>query len=186
MPLSKKANYNVLVNSVNGTGAVNSQKKYNFDWSVLPQGKYEVRFSFISEVNNCNGLKTAQLHVELGGSKVFTTGTTIAAQTSNLIGNLQPLTIEVALVDAVFRTDTTTNPPVFLDNRPYQQQFEVKVLDENGALYTDGAGLDLAPYILTLSFDLLEDYNFDQRNSSVYNDSEQVINSSRRNGQYGL
>ena len=96
------------------------------------------------------------------------------------------MTIEVALVDAVFRTDTTTNPPVFLDNRPYQQQFEVKVLDENGALYTDGAGLDLAPYILTLSFDLLEDYHFDQRNSSVYNDSEQVINSSRRNGQYGL
>ena len=176
MPLSKKATYNVIVNSASGTGAVNSQKKYNFDWSVLPEGKYEVRFSYISEINNCNGLRMALLNVELGCSKVFTTGATIAAQTSNFLGNLVPLTIEVAPVDAIFRTDTTTNPPVFLDNRPFNQQFEVKVLDETGALYLDGAGADLAPYVLTLSFDLMEEYN------SV----QQVEDRQRRNGQYGL
>lgn len=186
MPLSKKAIYNVICNSVNGIGAVNSQKKYNFDWSVLPEGKYEVHYSYIGGINNFTGAKIALLNVELGSSKVFTTNATTQAQTSNFLGNICPLVAQVAVANSIFRADDSTNPPIFLDNRPFNQQFEVKVTDAAGALFTDGAGADLAPYVLTLSFDLLVEYNNVQTNSYVYHDSEQVINSSRRNGQYGL
>jgi hypothetical protein len=185
MPLSKKAIYNVICNSVNGIGATNSQKKYNFDWSTLPQGKYEVHYSYVGEINAYNGTKNALLNVELGCSKVFVCGANTQAQTSNFLGCLIPLSAQLGAGFDIFRVEDMTNPPIHLDSKPSNNFFEVKVTDEAGALYTDSAAADLAPYILTLSFDLLEEVK-DERNSSVYNDSEQVINSQRRNGQYGL
>lgn len=185
MPLSKKAIYNVVCNSVNGIGATNSLKKYNFDWSQLPQGKYEVHYSYVGEKNAYDGLKTALLNVELGCSKVYVCDANTQAQTSNFIGCLIPLASQLGAGFDIFRVEDMTNPPIHLDSRPSNQHFEVKVTDENGALYTDSAAADLAPYVLTLSFDLMEEEKY-ERNSSVYNDSEQVINSQRRNGQYGL
>ena len=186
MPLSKKAIYNVVVNSANGIGVVNSQKKYNFDWTILPEGKYEVHYSYIGEINAFNGTKMALLNVELGCSKVFVTGPTIQAQTSNFLGTLVPLSAQLGANFDVLRAEDFTNPPLHLDNRPFNQQFEVKVTDETGALYTDSAAADLAPYVLTLSFDLLEEDKNVERNSSVYNMGQQVEGGQRRNGQYGL
>lgn len=185
MPLSKKAIYNVICNSANGIGATNNLKKYNFDWSQLPQGKYEVHFSYVGEVNAYNGTKTALLNVELGCSKVFVCGVSSYAPTSNFLGCLIPLNAQLAAGFDIFRVEDSSNPPIHLDSRPANNQFEVKVTDESGALYTDNTAADLAAYVLTLSFDLLEE-EYPERNSSIYNMSEQGETGQRRNGQYGL
>lgn len=257
--MGKKAIYNVILNSVNGTGTYNAQKTYTFDWSVLPRGKYQVHYSYVGKVNNIDGTKLALISLPLGSSKTFTAGSSSGAQTTNFLGALSALVIQVG-ANSNWRADDSTNPPIYLDDRPYQSTFQVDILDGNGIPFIDatagvntsagstiaanvltiagaggalnfragsvltgagvtagtyiirsitgtggngtylvtttpdivvgvaisGTGTDLNSYNLSLSFDLLEDYNDVQRNSSVYNDSEQVINSSRRNGQYGL
>ena len=40
--------YQILVSSDAGAGDVND-KVYKFDWSILPEGEYEMSFTFMSE-----------------------------------------------------------------------------------------------------------------------------------------
>ena len=137
MSLDKKPIYNVVLNSVNGTGTYNAQKIYNFDWGVLPRGKYQVHYAYVGKVNNIDGNKLALISVPLGASKNFTTGATIAAPTTNFLGALSPLVSQIAATNSTWRADDSTNPPIYLDDRPYNQTFQVDILDGNGLPYVD-------------------------------------------------
>ena len=58
--------YNVVINSnfcTSGTaGQLNSDKNYYIDWSaIMPQGEYEITFSFISEANILTSLANLPL-----------------------------------------------------------------------------------------------------------------------------
>lgn len=147
--------YTVVLNSLKGTGN-NNQKTYLFDWSAFQSGRYSVTFSYIGLLDALDGSKSALLHIQLGGSKVYTTGTTIAAQPFAFVGTLRVGTLTQAPPSNYLVADSKTNPPIFLDSRPYSQQFTVEVQDETGALFLDTIPADINGYVLTLCFTLLE------------------------------
>ena len=137
MSLVREAIYNVVLNSVNGSGTYNAQKTYNFDWSVMPRGKYRVHYTYTGKVNNIDGTKLALINVPLGNSKTFTTGATTQAAQSNFLGALSPLVSQIAATNSTWKADDNTNAPIYLDDRPYQSTFQVDILDGNGLPFVD-------------------------------------------------
>lgn len=149
--------YTVVLNSVNGVGQFNTQKTYLFDWSVFQSGKYLVSFSYIGKDDILKGTKLPLLYAQLGGSKVYTTGTTIASHPFAFLGALRVGTLSNDGTTHL-QAENQTNPPIFLDSRPSSQQFTVEIQDETGALFLDqGVPIgDINGYVLTLFFTLLE------------------------------
>lgn len=145
--------YTVILNSLRGTGAFNNSKTYLFDWSVFQPGKYSVSFSYIGGPDVLDGIKLPLLHAQLGGSKVYTTGSTIASQPFAFLGALR---IGAFSSVTYLQAESQTNPPIYLDSRPSSQQFIVEIQDETGALFLDATPTDINGYVLTLVFTLLE------------------------------
>ena len=146
--------YVISLISENGTGTYNAGKTYLFDWSVLPDGKYTVSYTYIGKNNTLDGSKLALVNIQLGSSKEFTTSTQVIAQTSNFIGNLYPQAVSGSYV---LRTDNLNNPHIKLDSRPYNTSFRVDVFDSNGypfidaAIVNTSAGSSIAGTVLTIA-----------------------------------
>lgn len=58
--------YNVVLNSLNreqNIGDINNCF-YNFDWSILEDGEYEIKFSYIGALTTINGYRIATVHAD--------------------------------------------------------------------------------------------------------------------------
>ncbi len=137
--------YQIIVSSDAGTGDVND-KVYKFDWSILPQGEYEMSFTFMSEP-----LKTTQATAEATQQSMalaiiapltydcYRVDSNGFANSSNIVGLL-----EVDGVDGIW--DATTdfsmrhwkskndNPSINLYGAPSGNEFRVQLLKTNGVL----------------------------------------------------
>lgn len=160
-------NYNVIVNSkfcttATAGNAVND-KSYYIDWSsILPQGEYELSFNFLSEGNAVDTLPSlpiisidflAQGYIELCRPSY-------QATSSNILGFVYPLGFHPATNQVFFRAEKYSNNPVFLVNRPYNNEFRVQILNNDNPPipWVDQAAVpvSMAPYVLNLSFKLLK------------------------------
>lgn len=148
-------NYVVVLNSANGVGTYNAQKTYYFDWTTMPRGKYKISFSFVGKVNNIDGTKLALVNIQFGSSKVFTTGPSVAAQTSSFLGALQTKACNGANAYTFYGDNTL--PPTYIDDRPQQTTFSVNIVDDLGYPFIDAAavntsvGSSIAGTVLTIA-----------------------------------
>lgn len=133
--------YNVVLNSNNKVGGTNtSNYEYNFDWSNLEQGAYELTFTF-NAVSSAIDSVIAICCPDLGvASNVFTTKNLTAQSFNNVLGVIYPS----STLD--YTISTQHNPPVYLQTRPHSSHITIYLYD------TDGALIDLAvDYVLILS-----------------------------------
>jgi hypothetical protein len=145
--------FNIVLNSQN-SAAISSpnvnNKTYLFNWTNLPEGRYEVTFSYRG-LNNGDlvASDSPQVFVSLS-STTYQATTTETNRVSQFMGSLQIVTHDAG--QAYFTCNIHDNPPIFLPSRP-NGAIVVRVL--NGAFsdfFNTIAGSGLAEYVMCLSF----------------------------------
>jgi hypothetical protein len=139
----------VVFNSlVNATGAVKSDLTYQFDWSILDEGAYQVSFVYHG-LTNKKGNKVPLLYVDLGSSSTtYSTSATNYANSTLFLGTL--FASEVISGDTQYLSSHEQNEPKIIKTRPMNQSPRIFVRNMDGTPFTDAIGADLADYVLTL------------------------------------
>ena len=131
-------------------GAGQQNRQYYFDWSVIPDGKYEISFTFVSDSNTLDQLTQYTLFSNMiSPQNVYQAGSRIGANSVAYLGTLalQGINNGAGQANNVFKMGLTDNAPVIC-NRPMTNIFTIGVYDGlSGNLV--GAFTD---YILTLYF----------------------------------
>lgn len=159
--------YNIVINSVFCTSDtalnVNSNKNYYIDWSaILPQGEYELTFSFISEGNTIqNFVQLPLIYADfLTQANIDAVQPAFQGTSSSLLGTIFPQTLDINAHIAYFRADSKFNPPIYLVNRPYCNNFNIRVLsnDNPATFWIDEATMSasIGAYVMILHFTLLK------------------------------
>lgn len=152
-PADKKPFYTVVLNSINaasktGTGA--NICNYRFNWMLLPDIPYEVHMTYMGEVNNVDDTTIAMVYCDLGvPSNVFEAKTTTQALSSNFLGFMESYIVGA---NSFLHAEDGTNAPIYLGGRPRLQEFQVRVLNNDGNPYTASGATALGDYVLCLRF----------------------------------
>ena len=152
-PANIKPFYTVVLNSLNaasktGTGA--NICNYRFNWMVLPDIPYEVHMTYMGEVNNVDDTTIAMVYCDLGvPSNVFEAKTTTQALSSNFLGFMESYIVGA---NSFLHAEDGTNAPIYLGGRPRLQEFQVRVLNNDGNPYTASGATALGEYVLCLRF----------------------------------
>jgi hypothetical protein len=161
--------YNVVINSLNSTLETlandNSNKSYYVDWSDrMPQGKYMLSFTFISEGNDVTNFATIPVvysDIASSSNSSFPIAPNIYNNTQ-ILGTLYPTSIHTPSDKCCFRADTTSNPSIYLSNRPFNNLFTIQILNNSSPplAYLDEATIpvNIGTYMLILHFELYELY----------------------------
>lgn len=148
--------FNVVIDSEDAYNTTSIyDKEYGIDWGFIPQGKYELTFSFKSspipdEVADVETIALIGLGTQL---KTYTAGSGTNTQNSGIIGHLDRSVVMDTTARQVF-TQGNYNPPVSLDTRPSNNIFRVRIQTGNNEVAT--TGLTSANYILILRFNKVE------------------------------
>jgi len=139
-------------------GGNNNKRTFATNWSsVLPENKsFKVSFSYMSETGVLPDAVVMCLKLNLGQSNSFSNvSPSLSLDTSNFLGflKIQPL---AGATNAYYYADFTTNPPIYLKQRPSSQSLEVEIHD--GLTSTNYTTPIPSDYILTLHFEESDDY----------------------------
>jgi hypothetical protein len=160
--------YNVVVNSNLCTpetaGNSKTNKNYYIDWSsILPQGEFELTFSFISENNVIHTfLNLPILYVDfLSQANIDICQASYQATSSTLLGLVFPTNLDPNTHYAYLRADKNFNPPIYLANRPYANNFNISILNNSNppTNWLDDSSptpQDLGSYVLIFHFKLVK------------------------------
>jgi len=148
--IGKDELYNIVLNSNDATVS-GTDYLFSFDWSVIPDGNYLVHFSFnTATVNTVTNPQIAMIYsTALSGSNTFVATNTVgraSAQSSYFLGVAYPYIVSTT---STLHAEDSTNPPVFLNTRPRNNQFSVSVLTNASA---PTAYPSLPAWILVLQF----------------------------------
>lgn len=167
--MSRNPTYNVVLNTLNSTldtlANNNSNKSYYVDWSSrMPQGKYRLSFTFQAEANKVIDLTTIPVVysdiVSSSSNSILPEATVY--QNTNILGVLHPQVIHQSTNSCGFRATLDSNPPIYLNNRPFNNLFTVQILNNSvpPVAYLDEAGTpaNIGTYMLILHFELIQEY----------------------------
>lgn len=164
----KDQRYNVFVVSSEGTNLESGEKsiEYSYDWGLLPEGEYELTFSFSSK-NKIMTIAQLEVHdcvaIEFVGLNAYTSQTANKVisgtnTSSHLIGLLE-INSQFHYADGSDKygvcnmVESKSNPPVRVRSVP-QGKFIINLLKADG---TKANAIDVNEYILNLGFRRLED-----------------------------
>jgi hypothetical protein len=148
-----KKPFTLVISSLNRSNGNQNYAVYNFDWSVLPDVPYYLSFSFTASDNATYVLATAptaSIYIDFGeNTQTYTCiVNNNGAPSSQYIGSLRKR--HISGTNHCLYADQNTNPPVYLNGRPSNKNFLIRIFTDNLALYDLSM---LGSYILTLYFD---------------------------------
>ena len=119
--------YNVYIDSNDASLDTegNVANEYYINWaSILPDGSYNVSFSFISRSDDIYiGVDIPNVFCNLGGRNQFkANGSAI-----NVLGFLS--TVNIAINNSYLYAELTANPKVYLKQRPNENTLTVRICD---------------------------------------------------------
>ena len=137
-----------------------ANKNYYIDWSaILPQSEFELTFSFISENNIINTFQNLPcIYVDfLSQANIDICRPSYQATSSTFLGLVFPTNLDANAHRAYLRADKNFNPPIYLANRPYANNFNISILNNanppvNWVDDTAAGGLDIGQYVLVFHF----------------------------------
>ena len=148
--------YSIHINSTQGTNldALGARKRFNFDWSILPEGEYEMTFTFQSEFEK---LTEADALLETYPTSLFMTLPFIqckyavnsegTAGSSTLLGLLEPKDgHKGASPHPVMRclvAGASHNSPTYMYGKPQGNTFEVSLKCSTGTANPVAENYDL-------------------------------------------
>ena len=143
--------YNIILESTVGTGASSKNKSYYIDWGRLPDGPYKVSFAFNTTQSAHLNVDVANLFVDLGQGM-----NTVIAQNPSASSTFRSDYLGFLLVTGtgnghILFCDTVTNPPIYIDQKPNNNNILVEV-HTNTAPFTTDFDAEVGQYTLILSF----------------------------------
>jgi hypothetical protein len=153
-PADKKPFYTIVLNSLNPaskTGAGAELCSYRFDWgAIMPDVPYEVHMTYIGEVNNINMATLPMVYIDFGvPSNVYEARNTTTAGSSLYVGFLESYLVAA---NSYLHAEDGTNAPIYLNGRPRNSEFSVRVLSNDGIPFTATGATALGEYIMNLRF----------------------------------
>ena len=154
--------YTVVLNSQISqtiTTAIAYESFYN-DWSMIPEGRFKVGFTFTSAQGTVVPPNTScvNVYIDLGqGANVEIASSSLSNQGATypglFLGSLELRSItNVANGLSFFYAGTTTNYPIYIDNRPRNNLITV-AMATNGASPTYLTSTLMGQYTLILSLE---------------------------------
>ena len=145
--------YNFVLFSSIGDGTV-ANKSFFVDWSILPESRYKLTFSFASSTLTNATTYEAMLFInEIGCcNNIVCMGP--YGSTANNAGFIGIIRDNINL--GFLSTYLTDNPPSYLRGRPTANQITVRIHRNNAFIETDYSPLP-EKYTLILSLEQLED-----------------------------
>jgi hypothetical protein len=148
---------NVVLNSNNAiSGSTNNNASYSIDFGTIlkPRTPYKLHFTYVGQPNTLIAIsKLAQVQIDFNMEQ-YSGGSVYGAPTTLTIGCLRSFYLN-GTTNYLF-CDDNNNTPVYLENRPSNNNFTVRVLtnDATPVLWTDNASTPVAnnAYIMVLSF----------------------------------
>lgn len=127
---------------------------YEFNWTNIPQGKYQMQFSWLGE-NNADYVANdcPAIFLSLGTvPSVYQANGTTRSNVSTYIGSLRAQTHAAGQVG--FYANAQDNPEVYYNNLPTTGPIRVQVYrsDFVTPFTTVTDGLDIANYVMVLTF----------------------------------
>ncbi len=144
--------YNIILESSVGTGATNADKSYYIDWGRLPDGAYKITFAFRASESNHLNITVANIFVDLGqgmNTVIAQNPSALSSYRSNYLGFL--FVTGTGNAHMLF-CETTTNPPLYIDRKPNNNNVLVEVNTNTAPFDTDFGG-NVGQYTLILSFE---------------------------------
>ena len=144
--------YNIILESSVGTGASSKNKSYYIDWGRLPDGPYKITFAFRTTETAHLNATVANIFVDLGQGM-----NTVIAQNPSASSTFRSDYLGFLLVTGtgnghILFCDTTTNPPLYIDQKPNNNNILVEV-HTNTAPFTTDFDAEVGQYTLILSFE---------------------------------
>ncbi len=119
--------YNVYIDSNQASFATagNIANEYYINWaSIMPEGSYNVSFSYISQSDDIyGGLEIGTVFCNLGGNNQFKAG----SSSTGVIGFLS--IINIGTSNCYLYCESTANPKVYLKQRPNENELIVRICD---------------------------------------------------------
>lgn len=149
---------NVILNSNNKTGGTNNQANYSFDWGAVLKNNvpYYLHFTYIGGANTITGTKLATVYSDIQTTNKQNTSTNSGAGSTQMLGYLKIQQYAPNNNTNYLTAEDNTNPPLYLDNRPMNNNFTISIFDNAAppVLFLDNAATPAQPanYILILSF----------------------------------
>ena len=138
--------YNIILESTVGTGASNANQSYYIDWGRLPDEPYK-----ITETAHLNAT-VANIFVDLGqgmNTVIAQNPSALSSYRSNYLGFL--FVTGTGNAHMLF-CETTTNPPLYIDQKPNNNNVLVQINTNTAPFDTDYGG-SVGQYTLILSFE---------------------------------
>lgn len=131
--------YQLILNSKDAlSGSTTSNAKYYVDWaSFLPDGEYNVSFTYTSGSNTLNTSKYPVISINSLYASVFTSSSSSGAPSSLQIGYLKQNLITSTTM--TFQADLATNSKLYIKSRPLNNNFNVCIFDNSGSEFLDSA-----------------------------------------------
>ena len=108
-----------------GAGVQNRQ--YYFDWSVIPDGKYELTFTLVSDGAALDTALVPSIFSNMiSPQNAYHASGNVGAQTHAFLGTLPLNALNASVMN--FQADLTANPPVVV-NRPMTNLFTIGFFD---------------------------------------------------------
>jgi hypothetical protein len=128
----------------------------------MPKGSYELTFSFISRANDTltslNNIPLVYIDF-LSQANIDATQPGFQATASQFLGMLFPTLLHPATDSSFLRAEQTSNSPIYLVNRPWNNEFKVLVVSGGNPPipWEDDNLISLASYVMNLHFRLLKE-----------------------------
>jgi hypothetical protein len=117
--------FKIVLNSSMGIGTNNNSLSYNFDFTPFKNGYYEMTFSFVCDNNSVDPSIPAELSINFGTWKNYTTQQNYTSATvTNHVGILYP--VYLSITQGYLRANFQDNSPSVL-YRPASNNFTVSI-----------------------------------------------------------
>ena len=143
--------YQIYIDS--GSGSVQSgepaQHNYKFDWNILPEGEYEMSFSFVSQIQKLTTAEaeaatypvTLEIDIPFSGNnyKVRDGANLGFGGGTNAKGLLEIKDQQTTSTDTMrlLVSDTKLNVPISLYGKPQGMDFSISLLKHGGGFATN-------------------------------------------------
>ena len=151
-----KKTYQVYARTTQGSGADYAEQEFNFDWGIIPEGEYEMTFSFISvakKISEALGViesvaTNVAFIVPFMTDRYDVNKTSGYAGSSNIGGfiNFYDGNITSGHHMRQYRAVVSDNAAVIVRGKPSGNKFIVKCTQEGGTLGV------MFPYTLVITF----------------------------------
>ncbi len=141
--------YNVILQSAIGNGASVLSDTYFYDWTRIPDVPYKLTFTFNSSYINASAGTNASIYMNLNQpycSIASEQGSSVVGYRSDFLGSLY------SFPSSTFQylsANLTSNPPIYLDGRPRNNNVQVFLLSGVDTFYSVAPAM----YQLILSFE---------------------------------